>query len=146
MSTAIRPEWPVASETNPARSCNLTKTSRKPASQKSARSVTPHSGRGTASSRGGQAAPAAANPEAAEHPSSTRPDIAPVELDFDDFEDEAAPEAAVDAEAELEDIDEIASDLTGSSSCIDDPVRMYLMQMGEIPLLTRERGNLARPS
>ena len=25
----------------------------------------------------------------------------------------------------------------GSSVCIDDPVRMYLMQMGEIPLLTR---------
>jgi len=27
---------------------------------------------------------------------------------------------------------------SGSSSAIDDPVRMYLMQMGEIPMLTRE--------
>ena len=31
-----------------------------------------------------------------------------------------------------------ASSETGSASAIDDPVRMYLMQMGNIPLLTRE--------
>jgi RNA polymerase primary sigma factor len=37
----------------------------------------------------------------------------------------------IEVEAEVE---EVAG---GSSECIDDPVRMYLMQMGEIPLLSR---------
>ncbi len=54
-------------------------------------------------------------------------------------EEETADDAA-DEEAELtpEDLDEI-------SRRIDDPVRMYLTQMGEIPLLTREQEiNLAK--
>jgi RNA polymerase primary sigma factor len=58
----------------------------------------------------------------------------------DEPEDELADEAAEDEEAELtpEDLDEI-------SRRIDDPVRMYLTQMGEIPLLTREQEiNLAK--
>ena len=42
-------------------------------------------------------------------------------------------DAAIDP-AENVDVEEIVS---GSAECIDDPVRMYLMQMGEIPLLTR---------
>jgi RNA polymerase primary sigma factor len=49
-----------------------------------------------------------------------------------------------DADGEtLETIDEVVAEddfeevAGGSSVCIDDPVRMYLMQMGEIPLLTR---------
>ncbi len=43
----------------------------------------------------------------------------------------------VDAAAE-EDVDEVETEVVEStSSAIDDPVRMYLMQMGEIPMLTR---------
>ena len=51
----------------------------------------------------------------------------------DDAEDELADEPD-DDEGELtpEDLDEI-------SRRIDDPVRMYLTQMGEIPLLTRDQ-------
>ena len=52
----------------------------------------------------------------------------------DEPDDELVDEPADDEEAELtpEDLDEI-------SRRIDDPVRMYLTQMGEIPLLTREQ-------
>ena len=60
--------------------------------------------------------------------------------DLDDEPDDEADEPAEDEEAELtpEDLDEI-------SRRIDDPVRMYLTQMGEIPLLTREQEiNLAK--
>ncbi len=59
--------------------------------------------------------------------------------DLDDEPDDEADEPD-DDEAELtpEDLDEI-------SRRIDDPVRMYLTQMGEIPLLTREQEiNLAK--
>jgi RNA polymerase primary sigma factor len=68
---------------------------------------------------------------------------------FDDFEDTAvdaeetgfeddAPEA-YDAVEDAADLEENLEELAGGSvSCIDDPVRMYLMQMGEIPLLSRE--------
>ncbi|WZO98975.1 RNA polymerase sigma factor RpoD [Isosphaeraceae bacterium EP7] len=54
--------------------------------------------------------------------------------DDDDDEDEAVDEPADDDDGELspEDLDEI-------SRRIDDPVRMYLTQMGEIPLLTRDQ-------
>ncbi len=58
----------------------------------------------------------------------------------DEPDDELAEEPADDEEAELtpEDLDEI-------SRRIDDPVRMYLTQMGEIPLLTRDQEiNLAK--
>ncbi|MGP0068854.1 MAG: RNA polymerase sigma factor region1.1 domain-containing protein, partial [Isosphaeraceae bacterium] len=50
----------------------------------------------------------------------------------DEPDDEMVEEPPDDEEAELtpEDLDEI-------SRRIDDPVRMYLTQMGEIPLLTR---------
>src|SRR5919112_922061 len=59
--------------------------------------------------------------------------------DLDDEPDDAVDEP-VDDDAELtpEDLDEI-------SRRIDDPVRMYLTQMGEIPLLTRDQEiNLAK--
>src|SRR5882762_1920587 len=48
---------------------------------------------------------------------------------------------AADAEAEEEEIDlNIEAELAeASTKRIDDPVRMYLTQMGEIPLLTREQ-------
>jgi len=60
--------------------------------------------------------------------------------DLDDEPDELVDEPADEDEGELtpEDLDEI-------SRRIDDPVRMYLTQMGEIPLLTREQEiNLAK--
>jgi RNA polymerase primary sigma factor len=52
----------------------------------------------------------------------------------DEHDDDLAEEPLEDEETELtpEDLDEI-------SRRIDDPVRMYLTQMGEIPLLTREQ-------
>ena len=46
-------------------------------------------------------------------------------------DDEADPDGAV--EEALSEPEEVG----GSNACIDDPVRMYLMQMGEIPLLSR---------
>jgi RNA polymerase primary sigma factor len=54
--------------------------------------------------------------------------------DIDEEPDELVDEPLDDEEAELspEDLDEI-------SRRIDDPVRMYLTQMGEIPLLTRDQ-------
>ena len=54
--------------------------------------------------------------------------------DLDDEPDDAVDEPVDDDDGELtpEDLDEI-------SRRIDDPVRMYLTQMGEIPLLTREQ-------
>ena len=60
--------------------------------------------------------------------------------DLDDEPDELVDEPADDDDGELtpEDLDEI-------SRRIDDPVRMYLTQMGEIPLLTRDQEiNLAK--
>ena len=52
----------------------------------------------------------------------------------------AAPAKDADIEAELREIAEIvvAMDEDGDGKRIDDPVRMYLTQMGEIPLLTRQ--------
>jgi RNA polymerase primary sigma factor len=54
--------------------------------------------------------------------------------DVDDEPEDLADEPAEEDDAELtpEDLDEI-------SRRIDDPVRMYLTQMGEIPLLTRDQ-------
>ena len=51
-------------------------------------------------------------------------------LDASEFDDDDAETQAV--------IEEAIAD-SGSSRRIDDPVRMYLTQMGEIPLLTREQ-------
>jgi RNA polymerase primary sigma factor len=45
---------------------------------------------------------------------------------------------AADEEEDLEELDELDLDSSGSDSHIDDPIRIYLMQMGEIPLLTRK--------
>ncbi len=71
-------------------------------------------------------------------------DIEPVEFDFDsDSESEhesVAAEVVHDDATEFDDADEAVEFATpgeNGSAAIDDPVRMYLMQMGEIPLLTR---------
>jgi RNA polymerase primary sigma factor len=45
---------------------------------------------------------------------------------------------AIDHEAVEEEAEELEVETSGSGSHIDDPVRIYLMQMGEIPLLTRK--------
>ncbi|HEY1784313.1 MAG TPA: sigma-70 family RNA polymerase sigma factor [Pirellulales bacterium] len=57
---------------------------------------------------------------------------------FTGFDDEAAP--AVEVVDDVVD-EESGSfdDVGGSAVAIDDPVRMYLMQMGEIPLLSRQQ-------
>ncbi|HZZ28924.1 MAG TPA: sigma-70 family RNA polymerase sigma factor [Pirellulales bacterium] len=51
----------------------------------------------------------------------------------------AFDEDFVEAEEQEQAVDESSSHDSGSESQIDDPVRMYLMQMGEIPLLSREQ-------
>jgi len=50
-----------------------------------------------------------------------------------------AQPSGVNGEDELDDADErdLDADTTGQDDRIDDPVRIYLMQMGEIPLLSR---------
>src|SRR5437660_9387435 len=54
-----------------------------------------------------------------------------------DLDDE--PDELVDEPGEEEDVELTPEDLDEISRRIDDPVRMYLTQMGEIPLLTREQ-------
>ncbi len=59
-----------------------------------------------------------------------------------DFEDEEPAEHPVDVaadEAGDEESDSFGDAGGGSAVAIDDPVRMYLMQMGEIPLLSRQQ-------
>ena len=48
-------------------------------------------------------------------------------------------EHELDDELEEEELEELAEELADQSEKIDDPVRMYLTQMGEIPLLSREQ-------
>ncbi|MEX0585746.1 MAG: sigma-70 factor domain-containing protein, partial [Pirellulales bacterium] len=75
-------------------------------------------------------APQIDEPHDAEDPVKLE-DADDVAAKLDGFED--------DEHFEVEDErEEVVDDASGGSeSCIDDPVRMYLMQMGEIPLLTR---------
>lgn len=59
-----------------------------------------------------------------------------------DLDDELDEEPDLDADS-ISDLDEEAEELASSEgdleSWSDDPVRMYLTQMGEIPLLTRQQ-------
>jgi RNA polymerase primary sigma factor len=62
------------------------------------------------------------------------------QLPFDDEldpHDGIAAGATVEGEVQLESPDELLADVDDGESWSDDPVRMYLTQMGEIPLLTR---------
>jgi len=72
------------------------------------------------------AAPAAAAPADGEDAEPTDAALAAAE---------AADESDIDAEAELALAQELAENTTRR---VDDPIRMYLTQMGTIPLLTRE--------
>ena len=48
------------------------------------------------------------------------------------------PDIIEDEAVEEEDFEELDLEASGGDSHIDDPIRIYLMQMGEIPLLTRK--------
>jgi len=61
-----------------------------------------------------------------------------VEGSADGEKGDAEPDRGDDEEREFEGPREVGPKATGSSVNIDDPVRLYLTQMGEIPLLTRE--------
>jgi RNA polymerase primary sigma factor len=58
-------------------------------------------------------------------------------VDDDDMPDDLLPPVDVDADAELK-ADDLLLSPDEAESWSDDPVRMYLTQMGEIPLLTRQ--------
>jgi len=62
----------------------------------------------------------------------------PVDDDDDDVVAVATAQS-VDGEVQLDSSDELLSGFDDSESWSDDPVRMYLTQMGEIPLLTRRQ-------
>lgn len=59
--------------------------------------------------------------------------------DFDLLDDSEVIDEPLDDDASLDDIDEESEVHASGVDPIDDPVRMYLMQMGQIPLLTREQ-------
>jgi RNA polymerase primary sigma factor len=61
-----------------------------------------------------------------------------VDLDLDDEVEDLDLNGEVDAELDLKG-DELSPAEEDSESWSDDPVRMYLTQMGEIPLLTRQQ-------
>jgi len=71
------------------------------------------------------------------------PVVAELEVEDVDIDDDIAlPEGAVDADAaalKLEEDEELIAAADDQESWSDDPVRMYLTQMGEIPLLTRQQ-------
>ncbi len=56
-------------------------------------------------------------------------------FDNDDFEQDEARRFSPETAEEQDELFEDPSD----DSQIDDPVRMYLMQMGEIPMLNRQQ-------
>ena len=123
-----------------SRSLSLAKNARKTATRKNT------AGRSSSKSRGRTAAPASTQRKA-KKPTAGLVDLdlidetatvngAAVDPKLDAFEDDEA-ELEQEAVAEETSLDD---EIGGSSVCIDDPVRMYLMQMGEIPLLTRPHG------
>jgi RNA polymerase primary sigma factor len=83
---------------------------------------------------GEEAAPAA--PEGEEAPAEEAEALD--EEEEEEEEEEAEEEADAFGPSE-EDFEELAEELADQTEKIDDPVRMYLTQMGEIPLLSREK-------
>ena len=84
--------------------------------------------------------------EAAFTPEGEEPGAAPAaaEEGAEEEEEEEEEETPLAAEADEfgpseEDFEELAEELADQTEKIDDPVRMYLTQMGEIPLLSREK-------
>jgi RNA polymerase primary sigma factor len=89
--------------------------------------------------------PAKSKPAAAAKPAPVAPPVAPAPVAPVKAEADA-PAPAVRGETDESDDDDEETDLNleaelaeASTKRIDDPVRMYLTQMGEIPLLTREQ-------
>ncbi len=135
----------LPAEPNPAylqpcltsRSEPLVKNARKTATRKNAPAASSSRQRTTTSSKSVERKSKKSAPPAAvefvEEVSTTGVDVEVVEKLHAFAEDEEDGEQCGAEEPEAE-IEEVAS---GSSVAIDDPVRMYLMQMGEIPLLTR---------
>jgi len=70
---------------------------------------------------------------------SNSPDDDEFDLDLAVVDREASKPSRVNGEDEFDEADdlELDADVTGQDDRIDDPVRIYLMQMGEIPLLSR---------
>ncbi len=84
----------------------------------------------TAARRNGEASPARAT--ANRGPAA---DLDPFETDlYDDHDHEDVDEIADDTDGEFDD----DGNHTGEDEQIEDPIRIYLMQMGEIPLLSRK--------
>ncbi len=121
-----------------SRSPSLAKNARKTATRKN------NNGQSSSKSRGRTAAPAGAPRKAKKSltglvdlelvDETTSLNGAAVDPKLEAFDDDDAELEHLEAVAEETSLDE---EIGGSSVCIDDPVRMYLMQMGEIPLLTR---------
>ncbi len=70
-------------------------------------------------------------------PAETRPSAPASELTVDEKNPDLVEELPLDESEDIYGDDTIESE--SGSGRIDDPVRIYLMQMGEIPLLTREQ-------
>jgi RNA polymerase primary sigma factor len=110
---------------------------RKTAGKPSLRAPTPRRGQGRFSRGGAQ------NPQANPKNGSSRPaggeSLERITPDFGEgsFVDELDELESRDIDETVE--EELDADTSGADDQIDDPVRMYLMQMGEIPLLNRDQ-------
>src|SRR5438477_11113488 len=60
------------------------------------------------------------------------------EADIDERESKSSKSGAEEVEADLRELDLTIVEEEGDGKRIDDPVRMYLTQMGSIPLLSRK--------
>ena len=120
----------------------MTKATRKPVSRKvnGSRPVGSTNGKthrnGKASSNGKVALNGKPHNGTNGHNGHSPADLFAPELDLDLPAIDTDEEPTLD-ELEQEELD-AEQDLTGGDDRIDDPVRIYLMQMGEIPLLTRK--------
>jgi RNA polymerase primary sigma factor len=118
---------------SPAKEQPLSK-SRKPAGRKPSRRAASPQFRGSARFKVNGHSPATSNKN------GTTPRFGAADL-LADRMGHAHDDAHGFEEAEVEEADEreIVDEISGNDGQIDDPVRMYLMQMGEIPLLNRDQ-------